>query len=186
MDIHKTGVLCTKRKLWKKQNTITQVVDYMLQEGYQFIELVYGEPNNFVFADEYNEIKDVLKKKGFFGIRIKFKNNSSQIEIHSNTNGIDNVKYDVFTETEMSFKQIEETLEQIKNIIGSSNDTLIKGEEFFQKRRQLRLAIMIVLGVITLYFLNVHILIFNFVYLVVTSIPLFFVFYFIYLFMRRR
>lgn len=185
MNLHKRGVICSKSKLWKRKAILKSIVDYMLSEGYEFLELVYGEPNNFVFADQYNEIEPLLKRKGFFGIRIKFKNENTLFEINSNTNGVDNVKYDIYSENDETLNDTVEQLEAVSSIIGSSNEALIKSGEFLVKQRKIRNIVLLVLLLIGLYFLNVHIFLFNLVSVAYSFIPFLFLFLIIDRFRRR-
>lgn len=185
MNLHESGIVCTKSKLWKKKKIIISIIDYMIEQGYEFQELVFGEPNNFVFADQYHEIENVLKRKGFFGIRIKFKNDHTLFEINSNTNGVDNVKYDIFTEDEVTLEQAQEQLEELSNIIGSTSETLVKSGELIQRHRRIRLAVLIVALAIGMYFLNVHLLLLNIVELAFSFFPLLFILLLIDRFRRR-
>ena len=96
MDVYRNGAICTKIRLWKHKQIIVDIVDSLVDKGYEFKELVYGEPNDFVFTDDYTMIIPTLKKKGgFIGIRLKFQLDNNVIEISCNTNGVDNVKYDI-------------------------------------------------------------------------------------------
>lgn len=185
MEIHKNGVLCTKKNIWKKKKLIIAVIDYMINAKYEFVELVYGEPKNFTFADEYHEIEKVLKKKGFYGIRIKFKNNDNIVEFHANTNGIQNVKYDVFTASELSFKHVLEDLEKVSSIIGSSNETLVKGGELLYRKRKYTYIAIALVGAIALYFLNVYVFLFRSIASIFSIAPLF-TFLLLFYFLRRR
>ena len=185
MDIHKNGVICSKNKLWKKKTIIKSIIDYMIDQGYDFQELVYGEPNNFVFADEYKEIEPLLKRKGFFGIRIKFRNSNTFFEIHSNTNGVDNVKYEIFSENGETLNEALSLLSDVSSIIGSSNETLIKSGEFLVKQRKIRNIVLLLTLLLGLYFLNVHVLLFNLVSVAYSFIPFLFLFLLIDRFRRR-
>ncbi len=185
MDLHESGVICTKRKLWKRKQTIKNIVEYMLKSGYEFIELVYGEPNNFVFADEIHEIDSVLKRKGFFGIRMKFKNNVTVFEINSNTNGVENVKYDIFTEGELTLRNAKNQIEELSKIIGSSSEVLVKSGEFIQRQRKIRNIILLVTALVIIYFFNIHILLLEFVWVIYSFAPILFIFL-IFSLLRRR
>ena len=157
----------------------------MISQGFEFVELVYGEPNNFVFADEYHEIEGILKKKGFFGIRIKFRNNVTIFEINSNTGGTNNVKYDIFTEGELTLRNAKLYLNELSRIIGSSNEAIIKSSELIQRHRKIRNAVLLVAILIIVYFLNVHILLLNLVSVLYTFSPILFI-YIVFLLLRRR
>lgn len=185
MDLHDNGVICTKSKLWKRKKIILSIIDYMLTQDYQFQELVFGEPNNFVFADEYHEIEGILKKKGYFGIRLKFKRFNTIFEVHSNTNGINNVKYEIFTDDEEDFEEAKTQLNDISNIIGSSNESLVKSSEFLSKQRKLRTGILIVTLAVGLYFLNVYVLLWNILELALSFAPILFILLLIDRFRRR-
>lgn len=186
MDLHDSGVICTKSKLWKRKQILINIIDYMISKGYTFEELVYGEPNNFVFADEYHEIESVLKRRGFFGIRIKFSNSSTIFEINSNTNGVDNVKYDIFTEGELTLRTAKEHLIEISKIIGSSSEVLVKSSEFIAKQRRIRNAVLLVGLLVIIYFLNIHVLFLNLVSVAYTFSPILFFFILFSLLRRRR
>lgn len=156
MDIHDMGVICTKSKLWNKKTLLPKIITLMEEKGYQFKELVRGEPSNFVFADQSYEIEKTLKIKGsFFGVRMKFQNNHTIISINSNTNGINNVKYEIYTDTEEHLKKAIQDLDDVKLLIRPSSNTFAKSSEYFSEHKKLRFWIIVVLSVIALYFLNV-------------------------------
>lgn len=183
MDIHENGVICTKSKLWKRRKIIVSIIDTMVNDGYHFLELVFGEPNNFVFADQYHEIEDVLKKKGFFGIRLKFQKDHTIFEIHSNTNGTNNVKYEIFTDSEQGLEDCKTHLDILKSLIGSSNEALVKGSEFLDKQSKVRNLILLLALLVGLYFLNVYVLLWNLVQIATRFLPFLF---FLLLFDRYR
>ena len=186
MDFHKNGVLCTKHRLWKKRTLVVDVIDSMIERGYQFKELVFGEPNNFVFADEYDEIDDLLKRKGgFYGIRIKFERPGVQVEINSNSDGIDNVQYVIFTEYEHTIEQVLTDLEDVKLLMKPSNETVEKLSEYIIKRPKIRNTVIIVLIAITLYFLGIYVFLWDLIRILFSFSP-FLMIYIIYLISRRR
>lgn len=185
MDRNESGIICTKSRLWKRKQILINIIDYMINQGYEFVELVYGEPNNFVFADEYHEIESVLKRKGFYGIRIKFRNSVTVLEINSNTGGTNNVKYDIFTEGEMTLRSAKEHISEISNIIGSSSEVLVKSGEFLEKQRKIRNIVLLVLLLVVIYFLNIHVLFLNLVSVAYTFSPILF-FFLVFSLLRRR
>lgn len=155
MDIHKTGIICTKNKLWKHKSLLKHIIDEMIVRGYTFKELVRGEPSYFVFADQPDEIDKTLQMKGtYFGVRIKFQKDSTLISIHSNTNGIDNVKFEVYTESEDTMKLAMEEIEYIKSLIRPSSGTLVKIGEYVSTHKKVRTTLIIIVSVVILYLLN--------------------------------
>jgi len=151
MDFYKNGIICTKHRLWKSKRTVISIVDELITIGYTFIEMVYGEPNDFVFANTYEDIDKQLSRKGFFGIRLKLEKPGVLLTIESNTNGIDNVKYSIFSETEdLLDKTILDAL-NLKSTIKPSNSLYAKTLEYLSnnpKVRSIIFAIFIVLGVV--------------------------------------
>lgn len=187
MNIYEDGVVCTKIKFWKKKNTIMEVVDYLIGKGYTFKELVYGEPNDFVFADEYENILSTLSRKGhFIGIRIKFEFMDSAFEINSNTNGVDNVQYDIYAFNEREMALIKKDIEEIKLIINPSNESVSKLSEFLANNPNIVKAVIIVLAIVLLYFLGVHVFLFSIINFIFSVAPIFVIFIIISLIRRRR
>ncbi len=151
MDYYKNGIICTKHKLWKSKKTVISIVDELLAKGYTFIEMVYGEPNDFVFANKYENIDKQLSRKGFFGIRLKLEKQGVLLTIESNTNGIDNVKYSIFSETEVLLEESIQDALTLKNAIKPSNGLYAKSLEYLSNNHKVRsilFAVVIVLGVI--------------------------------------
>lgn len=185
MDKQDNGIICTKRKLWKRKNIVKDIVDYMIKEEYTFEEVVIGEPNNFIFADEYHEIDGLFTKKGFFGIRIKFRNDDSIIEISSNTNGLNNVLYNIFSKNTETLQEAKNRIEDIKNIIGTSSEALVISTEFLERQRRIRNIVVIILVLIGLYFFNVHVLLLNLVSILYSFLPFLFIYLLIDRFRRR-
>lgn len=186
MDYNENGVLCTKHRLWKKRQLVKDIVDAMEERGYTFKELVYGEPNNFVFADYVEEIDDILRKKGgFYGIRIKFERPGVLLEINSNSDGIDNVHYDVFADNQGRIEQVLEDLDDITLMIKPSSDTVEKISEAIAKNPKVRNGVLLLLVGVILYFLGVHVFLFDIIGFLFSFSP-FLVIYLIYIFWRRR
>lgn len=185
MDYTETKVLCTKHRLWKNQNLIVQIVEALLEKDFIFKEVVLGEPNNFIFADHYEELSDILKRKGYYGIRIKMQYNDALLEINSNTDGIDNVQYTVFATDEDTYSSIKEVLPDIKNIIKPTNTQLEQASEFLQIHPQIRNITILVLIAISLYFLGVHVFLFDIARIIFSFSP-FLTLYILYLILRRR
>lgn len=132
MEMQQSGVICTKHKLWKKKKTVMDIIDTLQDKGYIFEEMIYGEPNDFIFTEKYDDVVSTLSRPGsFFGIRIKFKSENYLFSIESNTMGIDNVRYDIYAEDEILFKEILQDCLELEEVIGPSSDTLAKGTEFF-------------------------------------------------------
>lgn len=185
MDYTETDVLCTKHKLWKKGSLVLELVDYLLHKGYVFKEVVIGEPNNFIFADHYDEIRPLFQKRGFYGIRIKVIYNDAILEINSNTDGIDNVQYTIYATDEANYQHLKSELESIRSIIGPSSESFATISEFIQTHRKLRNITILVLIAISLYFLGIHVFLFNIIQILFSFSPFLFI-YIAYLVFRRR
>lgn len=185
MDYTKNGILGTKHRLWKKRSVIISIVDQLLEEGYTFKEVVIGEPNNFVFADRYDELEEVLKKRGFFGVRIKMLYKEAQIEINSNTDGVDNVQYTIFAEELESYNKILNDIDGLITLLKPSNDVIAQVHEYFSMHKTLRNTILLIIVGILLYFLGIHVFLFNLVGILFSFSP-FLVIYILYIFLRRR
>lgn len=183
--MHKNGVITTKRKLWKRPSLVLHIVNSLKSRGYQFKEVVYGAPNDFVFADTYDEIETTLKRKGFFGIRIRFTKGTSELEIASNTNGVDNVKYDIFADEEISLEAILLDIPYIAELIGTSSKLLIQSSEYMESRKKLRIAIIVLILLPIVYFLGVHVFLLR-IFSYVLGFSPFLLFYIIFILLRRR
>jgi len=185
MDYTESGVICTKHRLWKNSTLVFQIVDMLLQKNYIFKEVVIGEPNNFVFADEYDELAEMLKKKGFYGIRIKMQYNDAMIEINSNSDGIDNVQYTIFAVDESTYTILKETIPFIKEVIKPASNQVEQTREYLQNHPQIRNVSILILIAVTLYFLGVYVFLFNIVRILFSFSP-FIALYIMYLIFRRR
>ncbi|QMS84860.1 hypothetical protein [Candidatus Xianfuyuplasma coldseepsis] len=185
MDYNTTGVICTKRRLWKQQSTVVAIISHLQDQGYHFKEVVLGEPNNFIFADTVHELDEIFAKKGYYGIRIKMDNDDTLIEINSNTDGINNVQYTIFAESEELLVRAKQHMEELVFIIRPSNNTFAQFSEWLGTHKQIRNIAVLVLIAITLYFLGVHVFIFSFLQMILSFSP-FLTIYIIYLLLRRR
>ncbi|GEM_PF-4018590 len=186
MDLNETNVLCTKHRLWKKQALIRSIIDAMIDKGYRFKELVLGEPSYFVFAETYDEIDDTFRKKGgYYGIRIKFERDDTQLEINSNNDGVNNVHYTIFADTTDALETAKQDLNEIRELIRPSNDKVEQASEFVATHPRLRNTVIIILVGVTLYFLGVHVFLFNIVQILFSFSPFLFL-YILFLFLRRR
>lgn len=185
MDYTESGIVCTKHRLWKNSTLVFQIVDLLLQNNYTFKEVVIGEPNNFVFADEYSELPEMLKKKGFYGIRIKMQYNDAMIEINSNTDGVDNVQYTIFAVDETTYKTLKDTIPLVKDAIRPASNQIEQAREYLQNHPQIRNISILILIAIALYFLGIHVFLFNIVRILFSFSP-FLALYIMYLIFRRR
>ena len=187
MDIHENSVLCTKHRLWKKKDLVVLIVDYFVNNGYDFVELVFGEPNDFVFTEDRNKIIRTLSRKGsFYGIRLKFKNEKSIIEINSNADGVDNVHYTIYAEDQNILEETKEVLLNSIEIIKPSNDSIEKTSEFLSNNPKLVRWVIAVVVIVLGYFLGVHVLLLDIISIVFSIVPVFIIFLVISYFMRRR
>lgn len=185
MEYHETNIVCTKHHLWKKQTLVLQIVDLLLAKGFTFKDVVLGEPNNFVFADHYDEIEGLLKKKGFYGIRIKVLYNDSLLEINSNMDGINNVQYTIFATSEDSFNTLKQAVQDVREVIKPSNDKIEQASEYIQKHRKLRNIVILLLVAISLYFLGVYVFLFDIIAILFSFSP-FLLFFILYIIFRKR
>lgn len=185
MDYSTTDILCTKHRLWKKGTLVKSIIDQLMERGYEFKEVVIGEPNNFIFADQYDEIEDLFKKRGFYGIRIKMIYNDVSLEINSNTDGVDNVHYTIFASEEHTYQHVHDDLELIREWIGPSSEGLATVSEYLATHKQLTYGIIVVLIGIIVYVLGAYVFFFNAIRYILSFSP-FLVMYLIYLFFLRR
>jgi len=185
MDYTETAVICTKHRLWKQPTLVKNLVDTLLSKNYTFREVVLGEPNSFIFADHYEELESILRKKGYYGIRIKMEMHDAMIEINSNTDGVDNVQYTIFATDEETYQTIKADIPLIKSVIKPSNNQLETASEFIQTHPQIRNISILVLIAITLYVLGIHVFLFDIVRILFSFSP-FLALYIMYLIFRRR
>lgn len=186
MDYFESGVICTKNRLWKNKKIVKDIVDNLKSLGYDFDELVYGEPNDFIFTDEYEEITKLLSMKGsFFGIRIKMKKKDIQLSVECNTNGVDNVKYNVFAETEGLLSETVNHAKNLKTVIKPSNNAVARVMEYISLHRQVRTMLVIIAVVLGILLVNMFIPIINMAISIFMFAPLLFI-YLIYSYRRRR
>jgi ABC-type multidrug transport system fused ATPase/permease subunit len=186
MDYFKSDTICTKHRLWKNSKTVLLIVDEMISKGYQFKEMVYGEPNDFVFADTYENIEKQLKMRGsFFGIRIRFEREGILLSIESMSNGIDNVKYSVFADTEELMNEVTNDALQLKNIIKPSSNTLAQLNEYLTTHKQARTMIVVTMIVLLIVGINQVFPIISMALSIFMFAPLIFI-YLIYVYTRRR
>lgn len=173
MDFDESGIICTKNRLWKKKLLVIEIVDFMSELGYQFTELIYGEPDDFVFTEDYNEIMNKLKTKGnIFGIRIKFKKGENVVHVSSNTHGVDNVKYTVFAENEEELVVSRNDVMSLKELMKPSNDTVAKTSEYLVEHKNIRNGIIIVLVAILMYSLGAHVFFFDLISIIFSFAPI--------------
>ena len=185
MDYTKTDILCTKHRLWKKREVVMLVVDQLIERGYQFKEVVIGEPNNFIFADEYDELYPLFERRGYYGIRIKMTYEEATLEINSNTDGVDNVQFTVFASSSEVFEKLISDMDWVRTLIGPSNEQFATISEYLQQHQKLTSTIILVLVAIILYFLGIHIFLFNLIGILFSFSP-FLMIYILYLILRRR
>ena len=186
MDYFESGVIGTKRKLWKKKNTVLKIIDFLMEKGYEFNEMVYGEPNDFVFASIYDDIKKKLSMKGsFMGIRIKMKKNGIILDIESNTRGVDNVRYSIFSKTEELLSTAIEDALGIKDVMKSSNRGIAQVTEYLSLHRKLRLGIYIATAVIFVVVLNFIFPLISYIIWILSAFPLLTILI-LYSYLRRR
>lgn len=186
MDNFKAGTICTKHRLWKNSRTVMLIVDEMINRGYQFKEMVYGEPNDFVFADTYDTIEKQLKVRGsFLGIRIRFEKEGILLSIESVTNGVDNVKYSVFAETEDLLVEVINDALDLKDVIKPSSNTLAQLNEYLIANRQVKTMIVVIAVVLLIIGVNQVFPIISMFFSVIMFAPLLFL-YLIYVYARRR
>lgn len=185
MDYTKTDILCTKNRLWKKRDVVIQLVDQLMDQGYQFKEVVIGEPNNFIFADEYDELYPLFDRKGYYGIRIKMTYDDATIEINSNTDGVDNVQFTIFASSSEVFDKLLSNMDLVRTLINPSNEQVASISEYLQQHQKLTSTIILVLVAIILYFLGVHLFLFNLIGILFSFSP-FLAIYILYLVLRRR
>lgn len=185
MDFTTTDILCTKHRLWKKGSLVKSIIDQLIERGYEFKEVVIGEPNNFIFADHYEEIDALFHKRGFFGIRIKMLYNDVSLEINSNTDGINNVHYTIFATEEDSYQRVLQDLELVREWIGPSSEGLATVSEYLANHKQLTYGIIVVLIGIILYVLGAYVFLFSAVRYLLSFSP-FLLMYIMYLFFLRR
>lgn len=186
MDYFKTDTICTKHKLWKNSKTVLSIVDTMIDKGYHFKELVYGEPNDFIFTEVYEDIEKKLKMRGsFFGIRIRFEKAGVLLAIESMTNGIDNVKYSIFAETETLLNKAIDDALPLKEVIKPSSNTFALLAEYLSTHRQARTMIVVATVVVLIFAVNQFIPIISMAFSVIMFAPLLFL-YLIYTYSRRR
>ncbi len=186
MDNYVNGIICTKRKLWKKKEQVKDIVDFMIVKGYSFKELVYGEPNDFVFTEKYEDIDKTLSRKGsFFGIRLKFERTGVQLEIESNTNGVDNVKYSIFADQSEDLKKAENDSLELKEIIKATSNTISMVAEYLDNHRKFQLAIVVVLVIVLILAVNNFVPIVSMVSSIFMFSPLLFL-YLLFVYFRRR
>jgi hypothetical protein len=185
MDYDKNGILGTKHRLWKKKSTVIAIVDQLLDMGYTFKEVVIGEPNNFVFADHYEELHSILKKRGFYGIRIKVLYKDALLEINSNTDGVNNVQYTIFAEELESYNKVLNDIDTLIAFIKPSSDTVAQVHEYFTNHTTLRNTILLVIVGIILYFLGVHVFLFDLIGILFSFSP-FLAIYILYILLRRK
>lgn len=185
MDYNMTGIVCTKRRLWKQKPIVKAIISHLQEQGYRFKEVVIGEPNNFIFAESQEELDELFTKRGFFGIRIKMENSSTMIEINSNTDGINNVQYTIFADSQELLQNAKHHIEDLIPIIRPSNNTFAQFSEWLGAHKQVRNIAMLVLIAITLYILGAHVFIFSFLQMILSFSP-FLTIYILYLLLRRR
>lgn len=185
MDYTKTDILCTKHRLWRKADLVQALIDRLLEEGYQFKEVVVGEPKYFMFADHYDELPSLFKKRDFYGIRIKMTLDDAILELNSNTDGVDNVHYTIFASKEDTYERIIADLEWMRQLIGPSNDQLAQFSEYLVNHRKVTYTVILILVAIALYFLGVHVFLLNLVGIIFSFSP-FLVMYLLFIFLRRR
>jgi len=185
MDYTKTDILCTKHRLWKKGSLVMSLVDQALANGYEFKEVVIGEPNNFIFADAYEELAPLFAKRGYYGIRIKLIYQSAILEINSNMDGVNNVQYTIFASDEATQNKVLDDLQWMRTLIGPSSDGLAQVSEYLQQHRKLTSTVILVLVAIALYFLGVHVFLFNLIGILFSFSP-FLAIYILYIILRRR
>jgi hypothetical protein len=185
MDYSKSGVICTKNKLWKHKNLVLGIIYKLQEHGYGFNEVVIGEPNNFIFAESLDEVDELFTKKGFYGIRIKMSNDHVMIEINSNTDGVDNVQYTVFAETTGLLDVAIDHVMDTAYIIKPSNEQMASFSEWVDHHRQLRNIVIFILIGIVLYILGVHVLLLSLVTYAFSFSP-FLVIFVIYLIYSRN
>jgi hypothetical protein len=185
MDYSTTDVLCTKHRLWKKGTLVQSIIDQLLEHGYAFKDVVIGEPNNFIFADQYDEIEDLFKKRGFYGIRIKMIYEDVSLEINSNTDGVNNVQYTIFATNEETYKKVLNDLDLVREWIGPSSEGLANVSEYLVTHKRLTYGIIVALIGTILYFLGAYVFLFSAVRYILSFSP-FLVMYFVYLFFLRR
>lgn len=187
MDRHENGIICTKHRLWKKKQTIIEIVEYFESNGYRFVELVYGEPNDFVFTERKEKIIQTLSRKGsFYGVRIKFEGTNTVFSVDSNTDGIDNVRFDIYAENEELLYEVKQIVLGVKDIIKPSNDSLEKGSEYLQNHPRLVRWVIGILIAVVLYLLGVHVLLFDIIGTIFSIVPFFIIYLVISSFLRRR
>lgn len=187
MELYNSGVICTKNRLWKKKKLVIEIVDYFEQQGFSFVEMVYGEPNDFVFTEQKDKIIKTLERKGsFFGIRIKFSYGNTIISIDSNTDGIDNVRYTIYDESQTSLDKNIEIILGVSDLIKPSNEALAKTSEYLSQRPKVVKWIIGILVVIILYLLGAHVLLMNLISIIFSIAPLFIIFLVLSYFLRRR
>ena len=173
MDFYQSGIICTKHKLWKKKNTVLSIIDSLISKGYQFEEMVFGEPNDFVFSETYDNVIPTLSRKGnFFGIRIKFASSNYSFSIDSNTMGVDNVRFDIYADSEELLKSIKNDCLELITIIGATNESLTKGSEYLANNRKLVYTVVIILTAILMYFLGAYVFLFDIIYTIFSFAPI--------------
>jgi len=143
MEYNETVIICKKNRLWKQQRIVQDIIVALTNKGYQFREVVLGEPRNFIFAETIDEVHDLFTKKGFYGIRIKLGNDDVELEINSNTDGVDNVQYTVYATTKEHLQKTISTLKELTEIIHPSNDQLASFLEWMDQHKQLRNTLII-------------------------------------------
>ena len=186
MDLYKDGVICTKNKLWKKTSTILAIVDDFISKGYTFKEMVYGEPNDFVFATTYDKIIPKLKVRGtFVGIRLKFEYRDAVVTIFSNTRGIDNVGFQVFAEDKDTLSKVANESIALKTIIKPSNNSFAKLSEYIANHKQIRTVFVIVAVIAAILLVNTFVPIISMVSSIFMFAPLIFIYIFFAYFRRR-
>jgi hypothetical protein len=186
MELHTSGIICTKHKLWKKKQTVLAIISDFLAKGYNFQEMVYGEPNDFVFTEKFEDVEKTLSRKGsFFGIRIKFTGDNSTISIDSNTMGIDNVRYDVFAETKEQLNIIVDHCKSLKSVIGSTSESITKSGDYLGQHPTLVKVIIVAMVIAILYFIGVLFFITDIILMIFSFAPILFIFL-IFAYFRRR
>lgn len=185
MDHTTNDILCTKSRLWTRGHLVQSLIDALIDKDYTFIEVVLGDPGHFTFADHYEEIEPLFRKRGFYGIRIKMEKNGAVLAINANTGGVDNVQYSIFAPDQPSHDAILMDIDWIREFLHPSSEWMAKTTESLARHRRLTSTVLLVLIGIVLYLLGVHVFLFGLIGILFSFSP-FLAIYLLFLILRRR